>query len=33
MAAKHKTLDEVRVREHAAALIWKKEKTIAHHLQ
>jgi hypothetical protein len=33
MAATRKTLDEARVREHAAALAWEKEKTIAYHLE
>jgi hypothetical protein len=33
VAAARKTLDEARAREHAAALAWEKEKTIAHHLE
>jgi hypothetical protein len=33
VAAARKTLDEARARERAAALAWKKEKTIARHLE
>jgi hypothetical protein len=33
MAAARKTLDEACAREHAAALTWEKEKTIARHLE
>jgi hypothetical protein len=33
VATAHKTLDEARSRERAAALAWEKEKTIARHLE
>jgi hypothetical protein len=33
VAATRKTLDEARAHEHAAALTWEKEKTIARHLE
>jgi hypothetical protein len=33
VAAARKTLDEARAREHAVALAWEKEKTIACHLE
>jgi hypothetical protein len=33
VAATRKTLDEALARERAAALAWKKEKTIARHLE
>jgi hypothetical protein len=32
VAVTRKTLDEARVREHATALAWEKEKTFARHL-
>jgi hypothetical protein len=33
VATARKTLDEAKAREHVAALAWKKEKTIARHLE